>query len=62
MSTSINADQTFAIRPLADTEFDQVSGGNAVLAVAAAATITGLIVWTIRHPPVTDGIRAALGR
>jgi len=59
--SNYTTDQGVGIRALAAGELDQVSGGNvAVAAFVGGAVIGGLITWTIMHPPVSDGIRAAL--
>ena len=62
MSTYMTTDQSFDIRPLADTELDAVNGGNLVLAGAAAFTVGFFIGYTLASGNVTDGVRAALGR
>jgi len=60
MSTSITTEQTFGIRPLADTECDHVNGGSAALAVIGAGLITWGIVYTATHGTMGDAVRNVL--
>jgi len=60
MRTDIASDQTCILRPLADAELDQATGGSAVLAFVAAAAIGGAVAYTLTHGTMGDGVRAAL--